>query len=127
MLNGEQLALARLVTAIENRSPAVPEIMRSIYPKLGHAYVVGITGPPGAGKSTLVDRLTQAIRKDGHTVGIIAIDPTSPFSGGAVLGDRIRMQQHYLDPGVFIRSMGTRGTHGGLSIATKDVVKLLDA
>ena len=127
MLNGDQAALARLMTLVENRSPSVPDIMRLINPRLGHTYRVGITGPPGAGKSTLVDRLTSLLRKRGDTVGVVAIDPTSPFSGGALLGDRIRMQQHYLDSGVFIRSMGTRGSHGGLARATKDVVKLLDA
>ncbi|MBI4505757.1 MAG: methylmalonyl Co-A mutase-associated GTPase MeaB [Chloroflexi bacterium] len=127
LLAGEQLALARLVSLVENRSPAVAEVMRAIHPHLGRAYVVGITGPPGAGKSTLVDRLTRLLRERGARVGIIAVDPTSPFSGGAVLGDRVRMQQHYLDPGVFIRSMGTRGVHGGLAAATRDVVKLFDA
>lgn len=127
MLAGDQLALARLVSLVENRSPFVPDIMRAIYPRLGHAYCVGVTGPPGAGKSTLVDRLTQLLRRQDATVGIIAVDPTSPFSGGAVLGDRIRMQQHYLDKGVFIRSMATRGSMGGLARATKDAIKLFDA
>ncbi|MGQ9674861.1 MAG: methylmalonyl Co-A mutase-associated GTPase MeaB [Chloroflexota bacterium] len=127
MLGGDQVALAKLITAVENRTAQVPEIMRLVHPYLGRAYRVGVTGPPGAGKSTLVDRLTALLRRKGATVGIVAVDPTSPFSGGALLGDRIRMQQHYLDKGVFIRSMGTRGSHGGLARSSKDVVKLLDA
>jgi len=101
--------------------------MKEVYPHLGKAYCVGITGPPGAGKSTIVDRLTAVMRRQGFTVGIIAADPTSPFTGGAVLGDRIRMQQHYLDDGVFIRSMATRGSHGGLPGSTSGVIKLLNA
>ncbi len=127
MLAGDRLALARLITLVENRSPLVPEVMRRIHPRTGHAYTVGITGPPGAGKSTLVDALTGLLRKTGDSVGIIAVDPTSPFTGGAVLGDRIRMQGHTLDPEVFIRSMATRGSVGGLSRATAEVRKLLDA
>jgi LAO/AO transport system kinase len=127
MLSGDQRALARLISRVEQNSPDVPEIMQRIYPALGKAYCVGITGSPGAGKSTVTDKLTAQARQDGHTVGIIAVDPTSPFSGGAVLGDRIRMQQHYLDQGVFIRSMATRGNHGGLSQAARSVMRLLDA
>ncbi|MDP2951940.1 MAG: methylmalonyl Co-A mutase-associated GTPase MeaB [Chloroflexota bacterium] len=127
MLSGEQQALARLITLVEREAPEVPEIMRLIHPRVGRGFAIGITGPPGAGKSTLVDRLTALYRKQGQTVGIIAVDPTSPFSGGAVLGDRIRMQQHYLDPGVFIRSMATRGSRGGLPLTTKSVIKLMDA
>ncbi len=127
MLAGDRLALARLITLVENRSPLVPEIMRRIHPRTGRAYTVGVTGPPGAGKSTLVDALTAGLRKTGASVGVIAVDPTSPFSGGAVLGDRIRMQAHTLDPGVFIRSMATRGSMGGLARATASVQKLLDA
>jgi len=127
MLKGEELSLARLITIVEREGPEVPEIMRAVQPHVGRAYIVGVTGPPGAGKSTLVDRLTALIRKQGATVGIIAVDPSSPFTGGAVLGDRIRMQQHYLDRGVFIRSMATRGSHGGLPRTTSNVVKLLDA
>ncbi|MDO8490510.1 MAG: methylmalonyl Co-A mutase-associated GTPase MeaB [Dehalococcoidia bacterium] len=127
MLAGSQQPLARLITMVEREAPEVPEIMRQVYPHTGKAYCIGVTGPPGAGKSTLVDKLTSGFRKKGLSVGIIAVDPTSPFSGGAVLGDRIRMQQHYLDSGVFIRSMATRGSHGGLPKTAKAVVKLLDA
>ena len=127
MLSGDRLALARLITRVENRMPGVAEIMRSIQPRLGRAHVLGVTGPPGAGKSTLVDRLTARLRADGASVGIIAVDPSSPFTGGAVLGDRIRMQAHTLDPDVFIRSMATRGSLGGLAAATGDVIKLMDA
>jgi LAO/AO transport system kinase len=127
MLKGDRLALARLITQVENRSPAVPAIMKTVYPRSGAAYVAGITGPPGAGKSTVVDRLTAHLRADGSTVGIVAVDPSSPFTGGAVLGDRIRMQAHALDPGVFIRSMATRGSLGGLARATGEVIKLLAA
>jgi LAO/AO transport system kinase len=127
MLKGDRLALARLITQVENRSPAVPAIMKAIYPRAGAAYVVGVTGPPGAGKSTVVDRLTAHLRAEQATVGIVAVDPSSPFTGGAVLGDRIRMQAHALDPGVFIRSMATRGSLGGLARATGEVIKLLAA
>ncbi len=127
MLSGEKLALAKLVTFIENDDPAVPEIMERIYPKTGRCYSFGVTGPPGAGKSTLVDKLIARFRDRGQTVGVIAVDPSSPFSGGAVLGDRIRMQRHALDDGVFIRSLGTRGTGGGLSRATGEVLRLFDA
>jgi LAO/AO transport system kinase len=127
MLAGDRLALARLITRVENRMPGVAEIMRSIQPRLGRAHVLGVTGPPGAGKSTLVDRLTARLRAEGASVGVIAVDPSSPFTGGAVLGDRIRMQAHTLDPDVFIRSMATRGSLGGLAAATGDVIKLMDA
>lgn len=127
MLKGDERALARLITLVEKDSPEVPEIMSCVCHNTGNAYRIGITGPPGSGKSTLVDRLTAIIRNKGQTVGIIAVDPTSPFSGGAVLGDRIRMQQHYLDSGVFIRSMATRGSLGGLPETARRVTKLLDA
>ncbi|MGQ9572808.1 MAG: methylmalonyl Co-A mutase-associated GTPase MeaB [Dehalococcoidia bacterium] len=127
MLAGDALALPRLVSLVEGESEAVADIMRRIAPHLGRAYCIGITGPPGTGKSTLVDKLTAIMRGEGLSVGIVAVDPSSPFSGGALLGDRIRMQQHYLDPGVFIRSMATRGSHGGLPVTVQGVIKLLDA
>ena len=127
MLAGDRLALARLITHVENRSAAVPMIMSAGHARTPHAYVLGVTGPPGAGKSTVVDRLTALLRAEEQTVGIVAVDPSSPFTGGAVLGDRIRMQTHALDSGVFIRSMATRGSLGGLARATGEVVKLLSA
>ena len=127
MLDGDRLALARLITRVENRASEVPAIMQAIHERTGRAYVLGITGPPGAGKSTLVDRVTSRLRAEQHPVGVVAVDPSSPFTGGAVLGDRIRMQTHTLDPGVFIRSMATRGSLGGLARATGDVIRLLDA
>ena len=127
MLAGDRLALARVITLVENRSAAVPAIMRAAHERAQHGYAVGVTGPPGAGKSTLVDRLTALLRAEHQTVGIVAVDPSSPFTGGAVLGDRIRMQSHALDAGVFIRSMATRGSLGGLARATRDVAKLLAA
>src|SRR5262245_66313160 len=112
MLGGERLALARLITRVENRQAGVTDVMRAIQPHLGRAHVLGITGPPGAGKSTLVDRLTFHLRSAGERVAVVAVDPSSPFTGGAVLGDRIRMQAHTLDENVFIRSMATRGSLG---------------
>ncbi|MBM4462804.1 MAG: methylmalonyl Co-A mutase-associated GTPase MeaB [Chloroflexi bacterium] len=127
MLSGDKQSLARLITLVEAESPQVAQIMRTIYPYTGKAFCVGVTGPPGGGKSTLVARLTSIAREKGLQVGIIAVDPTSPFSGGAILGDRIRMQRHYLDEGVFIRSMATRGSHGGLPRTASSVIKLLDA
>src|SRR5947199_6194318 len=127
MLGGDRVALARLMTLVENRAPGLPALMSRLHPHTGRAHVIGITGRPGAGKSTLTDRVTARLRAAGHRVGIVAVDPTSPFSGGAVLGDRIRMQAHFLDPGVFIRSLASRGSHGGVARATRDVIRLLDA
>lgn len=126
-LSGDKKAVARLITLVENDEEKAREIIRQIYPHTGKAYVVGITGLPGSGKSTLLDKLIKLARDEGHRVGVIAIDPTSPFTGGALLGDRLRMQRHSTDPGVFIRSMATRGSLGGLAKATNDAVKVLDA
>lgn len=127
MASGSPVALARLMTLVERDGREVGPILEAIAPQLGHAFTIGVTGPPGAGKSSLVDSLITLMRAAQKTVGVVAIDPSSPFSGGALLGDRIRMGQHYLDKGVFIRSMATRGSHGGLARATTDVMKLLDA
>ena len=127
VLAGDPRAIARAITLIEDESPAGAELVRQVFAKTGRAYVIGVTGPPGAGKSTLVDRLTTAIRASGRTVGVVAVDPTSPFTGGAILGDRVRMQAHAGDAGVFIRSMATRGHLGGLAQATSDVALVFDA
>jgi LAO/AO transport system kinase len=127
VIAGDARAIARAISLIEDDAPEAPAIVRAIFPKTGRAYVIGVTGPPGAGKSTLVDRMTGELRGRGHTVGILTVDPTSPFSGGAVLGDRLRMQAHAGDAGVFIRSMATRGHLGGLARATGDAALVLDA
>jgi LAO/AO transport system kinase len=124
---GDVRALSRAITAIENAAPEAEEILRQVFPHTGEAYLVGITGAPGTGKSTLVDRLAGHYRRAQQRIGIIAVDPTSPFTGGAILGDRIRMQSHATDDGIFIRSMATRGFLGGLARATADVALLLDA
>ncbi|MGE5232986.1 MAG: methylmalonyl Co-A mutase-associated GTPase MeaB [Acidobacteriota bacterium] len=120
-------AVGRAISLVEDGGEAQRELVREIYPRTGRARVVGITGPPGAGKSTLVDRVARVLRGRGETVGILAVDPTSPYTGGALLGDRIRMQGLYTDPGVFIRSMATRGAMGGLAPATRDAADVLDA
>ncbi len=127
ILAGDARSLARAATAIENRSKAAESLLRELFPHTGKATVLGITGAPGAGKSTLTDRLVHQFRREGKTVGVLAVDPTSPYSGGAVLGDRIRMLSHHADSGVFIRSMATRGHLGGLAAATTDMTLLLDA
>jgi len=126
-ISGSVRALAKLITMVENEMPEALEALRRLYPQTGKAYIIGITGPPGSGKSTLTDKITKELRKQNFTVGIIAVDPTSPFTGGALLGDRLRMQDITSDEGVFVRSMATRGTLGGLSKATADTVKVLDA
>jgi LAO/AO transport system kinase len=124
---GDIRALARAITAIENAAPESLELLKKLFPHSGRARVIGLTGSPGAGKSTLVDQLAREYRSKNQTVGIVAVDPTSPYTGGAILGDRIRMQSHHADPGIFIRSMATRGFLGGLARTTTDVATALDA
>jgi LAO/AO transport system kinase len=127
VLKKDRIALAKLITLVENDASEAYEALRALHAHTGKAHVIGITGPPGGGKSTIVDKLAKEMRNRDKTVGIVAVDPTSPFTGGALLGDRIRMSELSTDKGVFIRSMGTRGALGGVSRATADVVKLLDA
>ena len=127
IVEGDARALARAATWIENDDPRAAALMEALAGRAGHAQVIGVTGPPGAGKSTLVDQLARGLRRQGRTVGIVAVDPSSAVSGGAILGDRIRMQSHYADPGIFIRSMATRGAAGGLARKTAALVSLLDA
>jgi LAO/AO transport system kinase len=125
--SGDVRALARAISTVENRVPGWSELMKALFRHSGKARVLGLTGPPGAGKSTLVDQLARFYRKHNRSVGIIAVDPTSPYTGGAILGDRIRMQEHFSDPGIYIRSMATRGSLGGLARTTADVTTVLDA
>jgi LAO/AO transport system kinase len=127
LVAGDKRALARLITLVENREPGVDQALSLVYPHTGNAHLIGITGPPGAGKSTLTDKLIRRARADGLKVGVLCVDPSSPFSGGAILGDRIRMQEHSADDLVFIRSIGTRGGSGGLSRSTQESAMLLDA
>ncbi|MFC1532644.1 methylmalonyl Co-A mutase-associated GTPase MeaB [Thermodesulfobacteriota bacterium] len=127
VLAGDIRTVARLISDIDNGVPEVRQILKELYPHTGRAYIIGITGAPGVGKSTLVDQMLSHLRKREETVGIIAIDPTSPFSGGAILGDRIRMQRHSNDEGVFIRSLATRGHFGGLTQSTRSAIDILDA
>ncbi len=127
VLEGDPRAIARAISLIEDEAPQAAELVRALFPHTGGAYLVGITGPPGAGKSTLVDRLTGQLRQGGETVGVVAVDPTSPYTGGAILGDRVRMQVHAGDAGVFIRSMATRGHLGGLARSTHEAAQVLDA
>ncbi|HKB99583.1 MAG TPA: methylmalonyl Co-A mutase-associated GTPase MeaB [Terriglobales bacterium] len=124
---GDPRAMARAISTVENRQPGWSELLKALFPHTGKARVIGLTGAPGSGKSTLVNQLAKHYRKENHTVGIIAVDPTSPYTGGAILGDRIRMQDHHADPGIYIRSMATRGSLGGLARATADAATVLDA
>jgi LAO/AO transport system kinase len=125
--SGDPRALARSISTVENRAPGWSDLLKALFPDTGKARVIGLTGAPGAGKSTLVDQLAKLYRKQSRSVGIIAVDPTSPYTGGAILGDRIRMQDHFADPGIYIRSMATRGSLGGLARTTADVATVLDA
>jgi LAO/AO transport system kinase len=125
--SGDVRTLARAISTVENRAPGWSELLKALFPHSGKARILGLTGPPGAGKSTLVDQLARFYRKQDRKVGIVAVDPTSPYTGGAILGDRIRMQEHFSDPGIYIRSMATRGSLGGLARTTADVTTVLDA
>ena len=124
---GDVRSVARLIRNIDDGAPGIRSILKELYPHTGNAYVVGITGSPGVGKSTLVDQMIMHLRKQNRTVGVLAVDPTSPFSGGAILGDRIRMQRHCTDQAVFIRSLATRGQFGGLTQSTRSAIDVLDA
>jgi LAO/AO transport system kinase len=124
---GDSRILARAISTVENHTPGWLDLLKALFPHTGKARTIGLTGAPGAGKSTLVDQLARHYRKENRTVGIVAVDPTSPYTGGAILGDRIRMQEHFSDPGIYIRSMATRGSLGGLARTTADVSMVLDA
>jgi len=126
-LDGDHRSIARLISLVESESPQAEHIMRKIYPHSGKAHIIGLTGSPGAGKSTLADKIIAHFKELGKKIGVIAVDPSSPFTGGAILGDRLRMQQHAVDPDIFIRSMGTRGSLGGLSRSTQEAALILDA
>ncbi|MEA2433737.1 MAG: GTPase [Actinomycetota bacterium] len=126
-LDGQKLAIGRLISLVEDGGADLSNVMSELYPRTGGGYSIGITGAPGAGKSTLTEKLVGRARKDGHKVGVLAVDPSSPFSGGALLGDRVRMQNHATDPDVFIRSMATRGHLGGISLATPEAMRVLEA
>ncbi len=125
--SGDVRAVARLIRDVDDGMPEVRDALKALYPHTGRAYIIGITGAPGVGKSTLVDQMVAHLRKRGKTVGVLAVDPTSPFSGGAILGDRVRMQRHSIDPEVFIRSLATRGHFGGLTQSTRSAIDILDA
>jgi LAO/AO transport system kinase len=127
IINGDVRTAAKLIGDVDNGVPGTREILKALYRHTGSAYIIGITGAPGVGKSTLVDQMIQGLRMDGKTVGVLAVDPTSPLSGGAILGDRVRMQRHSLDDGVFIRSLATRGQFGGLTQSTRSAIDVLDA
>jgi LAO/AO transport system kinase len=126
-LDGDHRSIARLISLVESESPQAEHVMRKIYPHSGKAHIIGLTGSPGAGKSTLADKIIAHFKELGKKIGVIAVDPSSPFTGGAILGDRLRMQQHAVDPDIFIRSMGTRGSLGGLSRSTQEAALILDA
>ena len=127
VLKGDRSAISKAISAIENRDEGSDDLLKKLFPHTGHAFIIGITGPPGTGKSSLVDRLVRIYRSNGSKVAVLAVDPTSPVSGGAILGDRVRMLEHSLDPGVYIRSMASRGDEGGLSRAARNAIRVMDA